>query len=120
MTRLEFISVLSEEEFLHAQAVADDKIAPHRLAYACDELQWEAQPLVKRATKFIVAPVAVRRHELLNQMTLRAVQLNAVTTGLLHTLRALHEARDDGLDFIRRHGVRHAAAARACDRRRRP
>ena len=99
-------------ELLDAQAIADDGAATETPPNALDDLARKRQAFLEAATVFVVSPIGERRHELLDQMALRAVDLDAVHAGL----DAVHRAHDEGLDhlahFARRERMRNAAAAR--------
>ena len=63
------------------------------------------------------ALVGKRRRELLEQVALRAMHFDAVQSGLRHVLAGHHRVLDEIFDLLARHGARHAARARARNRR---
>jgi hypothetical protein len=78
------------------------KSGPQVFADARDDLRHHARSVFKAAAVFVGALVRIGREELLQQIPVRAVELDAVAAGLLHARGARDELADQFLHFIGR------------------
>lgn len=92
-------------------AHADREIAAARTVDALNDLADNAHPVFEAAAVFIGAHIAVRAEKLVQQITVRTVELHAVGVGLLGIHGAGDEFVDHAVDLLARHFVRHAAVA---------
>ena len=76
------------DEIEHRQPEDDDEVAADRLARAAHDLDREADPVLERAAPVVVAMVGARRDELVDEIALRAHDLDAVVAGALREPRA--------------------------------
>ena len=97
-------------KFVDAEPVAYNAGWPHGGTHGGEDLQGKAHAVLKTAAEFVLSPVAERRHELLQQIALRAVHLDAVEPGLHRMRGGGNKALDQVADLIARDFVRHAAA----------
>ena len=107
------------EEFLDGDAAAKRKACGTVLANACDDLGDDAKAVLKAATILVCSLVGVGREELLQQVAMRAVQLDTIEARALGTNCAFDKLLDYMLDLFRREraGLRLRLLAR--NRRRR-
>jgi hypothetical protein len=68
-------------KLIDSEPVADNSSRPHGVADHGQHAQGKAHPILKAAAVLIVPPVAQWRHELLEQIALRAVHLHPVKPG---------------------------------------
>ena len=96
-------------------AHADREIAAARTVDALDDLADDAHPVFEATAVFIGAHIAVRAEKLVQQITVRTVELHAVGVGLLGIHGAGDKFIDHAVDLLARHFVRHAARGRIHD-----
>ena len=96
-------------------AHADREVSAAGAVNALDDLADDAHPVFKAATVFIGAHIAVRTEKLVQQITVRAVELHTVGIGLLGIHGAGDKFVDHAVNLLARHFVRHAACGRVDD-----
>ena len=82
------------DQIQHRQAVDDDEVRADRFAGATHDRDREADAVEKRAAPVVVAQIRLRRDELVDQVALRAHDLDAVVAGALRERRAARVRRD--------------------------
>ena len=81
-------------------------LGPHR-ADRGDHLAQQARAIVERAAVFVVALIAQRRQELVNQIAVRRVDLDHANARFPRAPRARGESGDDFADAVARQRLRH-------------
>ena len=103
-------------ELIKTEPNADCEIGRRRSADAAEDFPGEANSVVPAAAPAVAALVRERRHELLQQMPLRAMHFDPVEARLRHVLAGHDGVLDEVCDFVAGHGARHTARARTGNR----
>ena len=103
-------------ELIKTEPNADRKVGRRRRTDAAEDFPGEANSVVPGAAPAVAALVRKRRHELLQQMPLRAMHFDAVEARLRHVLAGHDGMLDEVCDFVAGHGARHTARARTGNR----
>jgi hypothetical protein len=103
-------------KLIDSEPVADNSSRPHGVADHGQHAQGKAHPILKAAAVLIVPPVAQWRHELLEQIALRAVHLHPVKPGCHYMGRSCTKAVHQVVDLVSADFMRHAAAVVARNR----
>ena len=112
--RVRFLQALGDV-VAAVDAHADREVSAAGAMDALDDLADDAHPVFETAAVFIGAHIAVRAEKLVQQITVRAVELHTVGIGLLGIHGAGDEFVDHAVDLLARHFVRHAARGRVDD-----
>ena len=84
----------------HRQAVNDDEIWPHRRAHAPHDLDRKAHAVLVGAAPVVLPLVGVGDQKLVDQIPLRAHDLDAVISGFSGQLSAAHEGANLPFDAV--------------------
>ena len=102
--------VAALDKVVAVDARADNEVGAYRLADALEYAHEEAAAVFHRAAVLVRALVGVRAEELLNQVAVRGVNLNAICTGGFRVDGGLNKQPDQAVDvfnghFPRQYGV---------------
>ena len=92
-------------QLVGAQAYSDGKVTADARAHRFTHFQREAGPVFLASAVLVCSVICHRRKELLNQITMGAMQLHAVHSRLLHDGRGVGVAFYDLFDLSLGHGV---------------
>ena len=106
-------------EVEHREAVDDDEVGPGCLADGADDLDGQSAPVLRGAAPRVGAPVGAWREELVEQVALRAHDLDAVVAGLSGQAGAAGVRVDGAPDAARGQGAGREGGDRRLERRRR-
>ena len=108
---------LVSQEFLGREADAEREALAAGRADAREDLQQEPQAVLEAAAIMVVAPVEIRGQEAVDQVAMRAVQLDAVGARHLRQARPFHERLLDCSDLRDRERARRLSRDGVCHRR---
>ena len=111
-----FDSVTAIHIFLRGDSHHQRHLRRHDFARGANDLAAETRPI---PAVFVIALVRQRRMELVDQIAVRAVQLDRIEAGPNRALHRIAELADHAADFVRRQGARRLPAFVERDRGRR-
>ncbi len=94
------------------QAHADDASRPHCGPHRAGDFRDQAQPAVDAAAVAVVPQIDAFRQKLVQQITVRAMDLDAIEPRFARTGGCLREAGHGGVDVLLRHRGGHGVIAR--------
>ena len=104
--------------FFRTHAIEDGKIPACRRADRLYDLPWKSCPVLRSSAIFIASFVGKRRDKLIDQISMRTVNLNPIKTGSLCPQSGVHKCLFQIMDLINAHFTRRFRHRRIFDRRR--